>query len=418
MCALNFANVISKVPGNKNFTHEVEYSGVFQLFWGRNWFIITQTAYTACILCQLIASIVDVSQVVDTYMGSTFTQASSLQYSPPSSNRTLVYVNWDLDSACGDVIDSPTTTCVAFNRPTDSHLILTGGYILCFAVFVPLSLMDLKENIVWQIVGFIMLLVFSCQFALAFFSDYTRQLPDEHTNLTLWGHQWECLFGIVLFNFTVVTAVPAWLYEKHDKISVPQIIHFSNAGSAFLYIIVGGLGALSMPRVNDNMLSSMIAGAEGPGLQIGASLFAFFIIGLGIPLFSVLLRLNLTGNGLCSTKMGNVIAVWFPWCVSWMLYQGASVKELLSWGGAIFTSFVAFIAPLLLELHANYVSQTRGSISVFGGFIKTRESEFWALLVLSLLTIGAVALAITGLALAGIDTKSDIHAVSKLPPSL
>jgi hypothetical protein len=40
-----------------------------------------------------------------------------------------------------------------------------------------------------------------------------------------------------------------------------------------------------MPRVSDNMLSSMIAGADGPALQIGASLFAFFIIGLGIPLF-------------------------------------------------------------------------------------------------------------------------------------
>jgi hypothetical protein len=99
-----------------------------------------------------------------------------------------------------------------------------------------------------------------------------------------------------------------------------------------------------------------------------------------------------------------------------MLYQGEAVKELLAWGGAIFTSFVAFIAPLLLELHANYVSPTPGTISVFGGLFKRRESEFWALLGLSIATLIAVGLAIFGLAFAGISTKSDIHALSNLSP--
>jgi hypothetical protein len=160
----------------------------------------------------------------------------------------------------------------------------------------------------------------------------------------------------------------------------------------------------------------MIAGADGAALQIGASLFAFMIIGLGIPLFSVLLRLNLTGSGLCSHRTGNIIAVWIPWGVSWMLYQGAAVQQMLAWGGAIFTSFVAFIAPLLLELHANYVSSERGAISVFGGIIKTREGEFWALLCLSLATICSVALAILGLAFSGAETHSDIHAVTNIPP--
>ena len=68
MCALNLANVISKVPGNSNFSKEIEYSETFRIFWGRSWFIFTQIAFTICILCQLLASIVDVAQVVDTYV--------------------------------------------------------------------------------------------------------------------------------------------------------------------------------------------------------------------------------------------------------------------------------------------------------------------------------------------------------------
>ena len=56
--------------------------------------------------------------------------------------------------------------------------------------------------------------------------------------------------------------------------------------TSLVYIILGALGALSIPNVSQNMLSSMIAGDYGYYMQIGASVFAFVIIGLGIPLFS------------------------------------------------------------------------------------------------------------------------------------
>jgi hypothetical protein len=68
LCALSFANTISKVPGNLGFTKEIEYSEAFRIFWGRSWYIFTQIAFSLCILCQLLASIVDVAQVVDTYV--------------------------------------------------------------------------------------------------------------------------------------------------------------------------------------------------------------------------------------------------------------------------------------------------------------------------------------------------------------
>jgi hypothetical protein len=227
MCALNFANVISKVRDNGNFQKEIEYSDVFGHFWGKRWFFFTQVAFCVCIMCQMMASIVDVAQVVDTYMGSTFTNATSLQYAPPDSNSTLSFVHWNLESACGESAGIPSqrdpkTTCVAFNRDTDSNLLLTSGYVLCMAIFLPMSLMNLKENIFWQVVGFILLILFCFQFACSFWLDYTQQEAEEHTNLNLWGESWSGLFGIVLFNFTVVTAVPAWLYEKEENISVPQ----------------------------------------------------------------------------------------------------------------------------------------------------------------------------------------------------
>jgi len=41
-------------------------------------------------------------------------------------------------------------------------------------------------------------------------------------NISLWGDSWDELFGITLFNFTLVTAIPAWLYEKNPHIDVGQ----------------------------------------------------------------------------------------------------------------------------------------------------------------------------------------------------
>lgn len=239
--ALHMANVISKVPGNSNFTLEIEYSESFRIFWGRRWFIITEVAFTICIMCQLLASIVDTAQVVDAYMGSNtkVMDAVSLQVYP----GPIRFIRWSIDActnndnndqptnATASVLDTNNVTvrqilieeddivdnCVAFASGTDGGLILTGGYVLAAILFFPLGLLNLKENIIWQILGFLMLLVFSAQFIMAFI---VGGLNFE--NLSMWGDTYTHMFGIIMFNFTVVTAIPAWLYEKQPSVSVPR----------------------------------------------------------------------------------------------------------------------------------------------------------------------------------------------------
>lgn len=87
---------------------------------------------------------------------------------------------------------------------------------------------------------------------------------------------------------------------------------------------------------------------------------------MGCPLFSVLTRMNLTGSGLVSHKMGNILAVVLPFSLSWLFYQGDAITELLSWGGIMFTSLVAFILPLLISIHSLDTSESEGVISVYG----------------------------------------------------
>lgn len=121
----------------------------------------------------------------------------------------------------------------------------------------------------------------SLQFIITFVIDGV-----DLSYVSLWGSDWGNLFGVVLFNFAAVLSVPAWLYEREKSVDVGKgkeskqndlnlmildqllfhvlstmiVISFSSIIGVILYILVGGLGALTMPKVSSNMLLFMMSG--------------------------------------------------------------------------------------------------------------------------------------------------------------
>ena len=349
--------------------------------------------FFVCISCLNISSIVDTAQTVDTALGN-FKGTMGLQISWDSKDDAFGFVHWRA-SECTEEMDVEGICLPFFDDGKPSSIILTLGYMICVAIFLPMALLDLKENAAWQILGFVVLILASIQFCVVFLYHGL-----DFSNISLWGESWSGLFGVILFNFALVIAVPAWLYEKEASVDVPTVVHGSSALTLVLYILVGALGALSMPNVSDNMLESMESGVYGVALQIGASIFAFFIIGLGIPLFSVLTRYSLVGSGLCSTMTANLLAVYFPFGIGWLLYQGEGVTELLSWGGVICTSIVAFILPLLVSLHTVEEFEYHGAINVYSEYFPSLETDklkqVEALKVCLLLAVISIIAAIAG----------------------
>ena len=141
----------------------------------------------------------------------------------------------------------------------------------------------------------------------------------------------------------------------------------------------------------------MVSGAFGDLMRVGASIFAFFIIGLDIPLFSVLTRYNLVNSGLCTPWVANTLVVYIPWGLSWLFYQGNDIATLLSWGGVLFTSFVSFILPLALGLYILVTHENPGSIQVYGSYLTSKKALIVSLIVLLLMASVAVMVAILGL---------------------
>lgn len=236
------------------------------------------------------------------------------------------------------------------------------------------------------------LLTISVQFVVCFL-----QYGLTFHNVSLWGETWDSMLGVILFNFGLVMAIPAWLAEKKETVSVGKVVYGSTALSVLLYIGVGLLGALAIPNVNANMLAPMTTGAYGPYLQVGASVFAFFIIGLDIPLFSVLTRYNLVNSGLCSVRTANILVVYLPWGFGWLFYQGSAISELLSWGGILFTGALAFLLPLYLAVRV-LVSEhkEKGSLDVYFGWFQSRAAEITATKSLLALAIICFVVAVVG----------------------
>jgi hypothetical protein len=390
-CCLNVANTISKVPGNANFKQEVEYSEAFRYFWGEKWNYFTQLLFFACVTCLNVSSIVDTAHVVDTFLGHWFPLGSYAIRVHPSfsttSTSSAAFENWKF-SQCTNAQYSQglclpfLTVAMEGETPAQQGLLFTLGMLITTMIFLPMALMDLKDNAAWQVVGFGVLLITSIQFMVCFaWSD-----DLDVSRVTLWGSDWDDLLGVVLFNFALVIAIPAWLYEREPHVDVPTVIHGSSMMSTVLYCGIGILGAMAMPNVSYNMLESILSGALGPWLQLGASIFEFYIVGLGIPLM---------GSG-ASRTTGNALAVFLPFALSWFLYDGGAVAKLLSWGGVIFTSLVAFILPIALALHVTEEFDYDGTVSVYFGYVRTVAAEITTLRVMMVMASLAVALAVLG----------------------
>lgn len=246
LCCLHMSSLISKVPGNKDFRKGIEYSEAFSTFWGRKWFISTQAIFLCCVTCLNISSIVDMSQVADTFLGHWFPNGTVAFQISFSDGISYNWIRWDYSGCLED--DLIHGLCTPFRGV--EGILITAGKIATIIFYFPLALMDLKENSYLQVVGFIILLITSVHFSYCF-----ATFPDKSiSNLTLWGEDWTDLFGVVLFNFALVVAIPAWLYEREPHVDIPTVIHLSSVITVTIYVSIGILGCMAMP-VSNTMLT-------------------------------------------------------------------------------------------------------------------------------------------------------------------
>jgi hypothetical protein len=134
--------------------------------------------------------------------------------------------------------------CIPFQGKYDGAegptVVLTVGYLLLAALVLPQGNMNLDENIQFQIVSFIMLVVLTGVFLVNYWV-----IGFDYSTTPAFGdpvHYPEGL-GTVIFNFAFVIFIPSWLNEKQPHVSVNKSIWHSTVGSTFMYLGMGLFGA-------------------------------------------------------------------------------------------------------------------------------------------------------------------------------
>jgi hypothetical protein len=135
------ANVVSKVPGNSNFDKQIEFSDPFRTFWSNKAYYVTQVIFYLCTLCVNIAAIVDTAQIVDSFLGHSV------------GTWGFAVDHWKLEEWIHNRPCSREKVklgqCMPFASQNYGRVLLTLGYVITAAVFVPICLKDLKVRLIF-----------------------------------------------------------------------------------------------------------------------------------------------------------------------------------------------------------------------------------------------------------------------------
>ena len=124
---------------------QIGYSECFNYFWGSKSYHYTQILFFACITCLNVSSIVDISQVVDTFAGHWISGGSGalqIQWIGATKRIRVEWVRWDYQGCSEGMLISGD--CIPFYD--EEGILLTVGYVIALLIFMPMSLMNLKVS--------------------------------------------------------------------------------------------------------------------------------------------------------------------------------------------------------------------------------------------------------------------------------
>jgi len=266
---------------------------------GKKFYYVFQVFLNCTLQSINLASIVICAQSLDSFIAFMFGKTFALELSP---NFQLIEVADSMDLYNANI------------------WVLSLGYLIVMLMCVPMSVINLGDNIAIQAASFVMLIVLIGEFVYHFI----------HHGLTLSavptiGNNYTQLVSIFILSWAYPMLIPSWVNEKKDHVNVNKIVWSSSTISFVGYMIVGILCALAYPNLSTDDVLWTLTSNEDVELvtKIAAYLFSIGIILPGIPVYSITTRYNLYVAGLCGVKQSFFWGVAAPWIVGFVFCQGS-----------------------------------------------------------------------------------------------
>jgi len=357
LAATYLVDAMARIPGNSRFQRRIEFVNIFDEYWGATGMQIAQAMFIINMMAQTVSSIVANAQVVDsfivflnpyrtTYALEVFPHPHFISWSPPLEvipAAAAAQHSREAAALCHEVNAVPFADLPG----AEGRLLVSLGYVFLALLLVPMSNMNLDDNVIIQKVSFYMLVVLSIEFLVQFWA----QGLTHHT-VPAFGTNYSHVVGSILFNYAFIAIIPSWLNEKRQDVSVNLTVWTSTVGSTVLYILTGLMGACAYTRAEGNFLNALSNECSPLVTRVSAFLFAFGIIGLGIPFNCIVTRYSLLVGRVCGPRSSSFWAVWFPWLVSWLVYGGGLFNEVIAWSGDLDLGPINFVLPIMVSLTA------------------------------------------------------------------
>ncbi|KNC54154.1 uncharacterized protein AMSG_09933 [Thecamonas trahens ATCC 50062] len=320
LSATLLCEAMALIPGNERFGKRYEYSSIVAHFYGHRAYLVTQAVYAMSLQTLNVASIIVTAQVMDQFFIRVFGKSYALAVQS------------------GSWVES-TDLATPFSGV---GVVVTLGYAVVTIICLPVGFLNLSEGIYFQYFSFLILVAGM----IIFFVTYLLRDLDT-SRVPVVGSNMSSVIGTILFNYTFVVTVPSWVNEKLDSVSINKTIWNSGIFTTVGYFVMGYVGALAYPDVAGNVLTTF-ASSGSLVTELTAYIFSLAVIGLGIPLFSIVIRYNLYVSKVCGAKMASFLGVILPWLISWPLYSGNGFELFVAWSSLIVNSFINFGLPMLL----------------------------------------------------------------------
>eukprot|EP00466_Bigelowiella_natans_P005362 jgi/Bigna1/75681/fgenesh1_pg.36_\ len=155
---------------------------------------------------------------------------------------------------------------------------------------------------------------------------------DITGNASYFGSDPSSIIGVAVFNFSIVIAVPSLFADCKEGARFASATTVAIWAICLMYILIGGLGAVSFGSESDNIMDPMLRSKSLLGMM---SSFAFvWAIIPPLPIYTILISRNLEQG------------VFVPWSLALFLYMSEAFGEFLVW-----TSILVLGSPPRL-LHA------------------------------------------------------------------
>ena len=342
------ATMLAEVTKQATSSGGTEYSTLCKEHLGPNSFRLVQVILNLSLLSLNLVSILLTIQVMDWTIVRIFGCTCGL---------VLLSGGDTSSTAAGfDCVCFAANQCSRGDSPFQSDMVIGVGFLVVLALVVPLSFLNLENNIVVQVISVLAQVAIMVQWMVVFFAKgfpNSSSSPKEvHSSSVIVITSQGSMLSQVVLNFAFAMTVPSWMAVRRTSSSVNTVVWSSIIFSTVFFLAVGILGALSFPSLDgESILTAIDRASNGSVLsEVSVYLFPLIAVASSIPVFCIIVRDNLLESKLCRRRgWANLWAVVLPWILVIPLTAGNSVfNAVTTYTSILFLIPINFIIPVWL----------------------------------------------------------------------